>query len=151
MKKQICSFAFCAIFGVGAVIAAPVAQDQATGAGGDKNGQAAVRHHHRRADPNRQLQSLTKRLNLTDDQQKQILPLLTQQQQQMHQIFSDHSLTRKDRFAKMRTVREQTASSIKAVLNDQQKQQWEQMQQRMHQRMQERRQQHEDGSQGAER
>lgn len=150
MKKQICSLAFCAIFGVGAAIAAPVAQDQATGAGGDQNGQAVVRHH-RRANPNRRLHFLTKRLNLTGDQQKQILPLLKQQQQQMRQIFRDHSLTRKDRFAKMRTVREQTDNSIKAVLNDQQKQQWGQMQQQMRQRMQERRQQRENGSQGTER
>ncbi|MGH9626371.1 MAG: hypothetical protein ACRD4G_18815, partial [Bryobacteraceae bacterium] len=67
------------------------------------------------------------------------------------QIFRDHSLTRKDRFAKMRTVREQTDNSIKAVLNDQQKQQWGQMQQQMRQRMQERRQQRENGSQGTER
>lgn len=150
MKKQICSLAFCAMFGVGAVIAAPVAQDQATGAAGDQNGQAVVRHH-RRTNPNRRLHLLTKRLNLTGDQQKQILPLLKQQQQQMRQIFRDHSLTRKDRFAKMRTVREQTDNSIKAVLNDQQKQQWDQMQQQMRQRMQERRQQRENGSQGTER
>lgn len=145
MKKQIGSLAFCALFGVGAIIAAPVAQDQATAPPSEQNGQAVVRHH--RTDPNRRLHFLTKKLNLTSDQQKQILPLLTQQQQQMQQLFSDHSLTRKDRFAKMRAVREQTTSSIKAVLNDQQKQQWEQMQQRMHQRMQERRQQRENGSQ----
>ncbi|HEX7361369.1 MAG TPA: hypothetical protein VF283_12835 [Bryobacteraceae bacterium] len=150
MKKQICSLAFCAIFGVGAAIAVPVAQDQATGTAGDQNGQTAVRHH-RRANPDRQLHFLTKRLNLTGDQQKQILPLLKQQQQQMRQIFGDQSLTRKDRFAKMRSAREQTDNSIKAVLNDQQKQQWDQMQQQMRQRMQERRQQRENGSQGTDR
>lgn len=146
MKKQICSLAFCAIFGVGAIIAAPVAQHRAAGAAGNQNGQTAVRHH--RADPNRRLHFLTKKLNLTGDQQKQILPLLTQQQEQMRQIFGDHSLARKDRFAKMRAVREQTVSGIKAVLNDQQKQQWEQMRQQMHQRMLERQQQREHGSQG---
>lgn len=147
MKKQMYSLALCAIFGLGTAMAAPVAQDQTAGATDGQNSQAVVRHH--RADPNRRLHFLSKKLNLTDDQQKQILPLLSQQQEQMQQIFSDSTLARKDRAEKARAVREQTESSIKAVLNDQQKQQYDQMQQQMRQRMQQRREQRQNGSQGS--
>jgi len=95
-------------------------------------------HGHGQMNPDRQLEHLTKTLNLTSDQQTQIKPILENQHQQMMQIHQDTSLSRDDKMTKMKSLREDTSSKIEAVLNDQQKQQYEAMQQKMQERMQQR-------------
>ena len=89
-------------------------------------------------DPNQQVQRLTKRLNLTADQQSQLLPILTERRQQMTSIRSDSSLSAQDRHAKMRAVRESSEAKIRALLTDSQKQTYDQMQQKMHERARQR-------------
>ena len=84
-----------------------------------------------RMDPDRQLARLTRELNLTADQQTQIKPLLVDRQQKMQAVFQDQSGAPEDRRTKMRTISEGTNNSIKAVLNDDQKQKFDAMQQRM--------------------
>jgi periplasmic protein CpxP/Spy len=116
MKKQFGLFALCVIFGAGLASAAPLPQDTPA--------VAPVSH---RADPSQQLRRLTKRLNLSSEQQDQLLPILTDRQQQMTALLNDGSLSAQDRHAKARTLREDSDSKIKAVLNDQQKQQYQQM------------------------
>ena len=44
-----------------------------------------------RMDPDRQLERLTRELNLTTDQQAQIKPLLVERQQKMQALFQDQS------------------------------------------------------------
>lgn len=139
MKKQICSLALSALFGLGVAIAAPVAQDQA-----QQPNQPVERHQ---ADPNHQIKGLTKRLNLTADQQNQILPILADRDQQIANVLNDNSLAPKDRHAKMRAIREDSDAKIKAVLNDNQKQAYDQMQQEMRARAQQRREQRQNQSQ----
>ena len=139
MRKQICSLALSAIFGLGVAMAAPQAQDQPA----QPNPPAA----HRQADPNKQLERLTKRLNLTADQQNQILPILTSRDQQMQTILSDNSLSSRDRHEKMRAVREDSDVKIKAVLTDSQKQSYDQLLQQMRERAREHREQKQSPSQ----
>lgn len=130
MRKQIFSLALSAVFGLGIAMAAPQAQDQSAA---PQNNQWAGRHQ---ADPNKEVQHLTKKLNLTTDQQNQILPILTSRQQQMESIRNDSSLSPQDRRAKFQSVREDSDSKIRAVLNDDQKKQYDQMQQQMRERRQ---------------
>jgi periplasmic protein CpxP/Spy len=136
MRKQIFSLALSTAFGLGIAMAAPQAtapaqsQDQSTA---PQHGQWAGRHE---ADPNKELQRMTKKLNLTSDQQNQILPILTNRQQQMESIRNDSSLSAQDRRAKFRSVREDSDTKIRAVLNDDQKKQYDQMQQQMRERHQ---------------
>ena len=118
MKKQFGLFALCVIFGAGLASAAPLPQET-----------PAVAPTNHRADPNQQLRRLTKRLNLTSEQQNQLLPILTDRQQQMAALLNDGSLSAQDRHAKARTLREDSDSKIKAVLNDNQKEQYQQMRQ----------------------
>jgi len=84
-----------------------------------------------RMDPDRQLERLTRELNLTTDQQTQIKPLLVERQQKMQALFQDQSAAPEDRRAQGRSIMEGTNNSIKALLNDDQKQKFEAMQQRM--------------------
>ena len=48
-----------------------------------------------------QLKHLTKKLNLSDDQQAKLKPILEDQRKQMDGIRNDSSLSREDRFSKM--------------------------------------------------
>jgi periplasmic protein CpxP/Spy len=134
MKKQIFSAALSTFFGFGILAAAPQAQDQSNA---ELHKESA---HRRQADPQAQVNRLAKRLNLTDDQKSQILPILTEREQQMKSIHEDTSLSQQDRRAKMRTLREDSDAKIKAVLNDDQKQKYDQMQQQRRERMQQHRQ-----------
>ena len=144
MKNQIRMFVVSTIFGASLALAAPQAPDQQAA---PENGQAA--HGRRQMDPARQVKMLTKRLNLSSDQQNQILPILTDQQQQMKAIFSDSSLSPQDRHAKMQTVRQDSDTKIKAILNDSQKQTWEQMKQEQKERMEQYRKERSGASDGS--
>jgi periplasmic protein CpxP/Spy len=127
---------------LGVLVAAPRTQDQSN------TEQRKESNHRREADPQRQVNMLSKRLNLTDDQKNQILPILTDRRQQMKSIHEDTSLSQQDRRAKMRSLWEDSDSKVKAVLNDDQKQKYDQMQQQRRERMQQHRQdQNENNSQ----
>ncbi len=73
---------------------------------------------------------MTKRYNLSSDQQTQIKPILANQQQQMQALRQDSSLSREDKMAKIKSIREDSSSKIQAVLNDTQKQKFAEDQQR---------------------
>jgi hypothetical protein len=100
-------------------------------------------------DPDRQVKMLTKKLNLTADQQTQIRSVLTDRQQQFESIRNDSSLAPKDRREKMHSLREDSEAKIRAVLTDTQKQTYDQMQEQMHQRMQRHRDQEQSPNSGA--
>jgi periplasmic protein CpxP/Spy len=138
MRKQMFSLALSSLFALGVAIAAPQnsapAQDQPAP---QQKGEWAGRHG--AADPNKEVQHLTKKLNLTADQQNQILPILTERRQQMESIRNDSSLSQQDRRAKMRSAREDSDTKIRAVLNDDQKKTYDQMQQQMRERRSEHR------------
>ncbi|HXS77154.1 MAG TPA: hypothetical protein VN753_13335 [Terracidiphilus sp.] len=84
-----------------------------------------------RMDPDRQLQRLTRELNLTSDQQEKIKPLLVERQQKMQALFQDQSAVPEDRRTQAHSIMEGTNNSIKAVLNDDQKQKFDAMREHM--------------------
>jgi protein CpxP len=89
--------------------------------------------------PDEQLQRMTKRYNLSSDQQGQIKPILADEQQQMQALRGgDGSMSREDRMAKMQSIRQGSSTKIAAVLNDSQKQKFTEDQQKMQERMQQR-------------
>jgi Spy/CpxP family protein refolding chaperone len=142
MKKQLCLLAVSALIGIGAAIGAPQDQNSAPPPAGDHGA-------HHQMDPSRRVKTLAKKLNLSEDQQKQLLPIFTDEQQQFEAIHNDGSLAPKDRREKMRSVREASETKIKAVLTDSQKQTYDQMQQQMREKMQQRRNQGQDSNSGS--
>jgi periplasmic protein CpxP/Spy len=126
MKNRVLCLALSSFLGLGAALAAQAPQDQPAAPTTQQNGRRAV-------DPNRQIQMLAKKLNLTADQQNQILPILTGRQQQMAAIWNDSSLSKQDRHDKIRSIREESKTKIEAVLSADQKQTYEQMLQHQHQ------------------
>jgi periplasmic protein CpxP/Spy len=89
-------------------------------------------------DPDQQLARMSKRYNLSTDQQTQLKPILVSQQQQMQALRSDSSMSREDKMAKMQSIRSDSSTKIQAILNDTQKKQFADDQQRMQERMQQR-------------
>jgi periplasmic protein CpxP/Spy len=130
MRKTIFNLALAGLLGLGMTA---FAQDATTA---PQPGAAMQGPSHRGFDADRQLEHMTKALNLTSDQQTQIKPILENQHQQMMQIRQDQSLSRQDRMTKFKSLSDDTHSKIEAVLNDQQKQKFEAMQQKMEERRQ---------------
>jgi hypothetical protein len=95
-------------------------------------------HRHGMMDPQQRVNMLAKELKLTDDQKSKLLPILTDQQQQMQSLRQDTSMSREDRMAKMRSIHEQTNAKVNGILNDDQKQKYAEMQQKMREHMQQR-------------
>jgi periplasmic protein CpxP/Spy len=89
--------------------------------------------HHGMLDPDEQLARMTTRYSLTAEQQEQVKPILVAQQHQIQELRDDTALSREDRMAKVQTIRSDSNAKIKAVLNDDQKKQFEQDRLRMQQ------------------
>lgn len=142
MLRKIVPFALSGALALG--LAVPAAMAQSSTAAPTTTDQSATsthhRRHHRRMSPERQLRMLTKHLNLTTEQQSQIKPLLVSRQEQMRALWKDQSLSRQDKFQKMRGIQQDTSTKINAVLNPTQQQEFEAMQKRMHERMEQHRQ-----------
>ena len=81
----------------------------------------------RNMNPDKQIQVLTRKLNLTPDQAAQITPILHDRAEQMRALRADTTITPADRRAKAKGITDDGNSKIEAVLNDQQKQQYQEM------------------------
>lgn len=126
MRKTLFTLALGCLLTCGAGVPAAHAQE-----GGGYQG----RHGHGRMDPDRQLERLTRELNLTADQQAQIKPILVDRQQKVEALMQDQSLSDQDRRTRMRGVADEARTRIRSWLNDGQKQKYDQMQEQMHDRM----------------
>jgi Spy/CpxP family protein refolding chaperone len=125
MNTKTISMLLGALLSTGAVLAqAPDQSPQSNAPQATQNQQA--RDHHE-VNPDRQADHLGKKLGLTGDQVAQIKPILEARQQQMQGLRSDNSLAPQDRRAKAQEIMQDSKNKIEAVLNDNQKQQFEQM------------------------
>jgi hypothetical protein len=73
---------------------------------------------------------LAQRLNLTADQKAKVQPIMDDERQKMHQLFMDArngAMTRDERMAKMKEIREATTAQLKPILTDEQFQKWQSM------------------------
>ena len=87
-----------------------------------------------------QVKNLTEKLSLTDDQQTKVKAILEDTHNQSSKIFQDDSLSREDKMAKIRTLREAGNGKIREVLTDDQKKKLDDMQKEMQERMRQRQQ-----------
>jgi Spy/CpxP family protein refolding chaperone len=142
MKRQLCSLVLTGLLATGVMLAQEPgsAPEQAA----PQADAGAMSGHHRGGhgmDPDKRLARMTKRYNLTADQQSQIKPILQDDQQQMQAMHSDTATSRDDKRAKMQSMHQGSTQKIEAVMTDEQKQKYEADQQKM----QERRAQHTHG------
>jgi protein CpxP len=140
MKNQLSRIALSGLLATGLTFctAAAFAQQESTAPAPDASTQQPMngRMGRQPMNPDEQVARMTKRYNLSSDQQTQIKPILADQQQQMTALRGDSSLSREDRMAKMKGIREDSSTKIQAILNDSQKQKFAADQQKRQERMQ---------------
>lgn len=85
--------------------------------------------------PERELGFLTRKLNLTQDQQVKIKPILEAQHKQMMALREDTSLSRDQKRSKFMEIRKNTMQQVQANLQPGQVTKLQQMQERRQQRM----------------
>jgi Spy/CpxP family protein refolding chaperone len=81
--------------------------------------------------PEDRLKMLTEKLDLTEDQQAKLKPIIEDQSKQMKAIHADTSLAPADRQAKMKEVHESSIEKMNAILTPDQQAKWKQMRQEM--------------------
>jgi protein CpxP len=135
MKNQLCRLAISGLLATGLTLGSAAAFAQQDNPAPDASAQQPG--HHQPRTPDEQVARMTKRYNLTSDQQAQIKPILANQQQQMQALRQDSSLSREDKIAKVKNIRLDSSTKIQALLNDSQKQKFAQDQQRRQEHMQE--------------
>ena len=139
MRNKFCTLALTGFLTLGLAGGAAFAQDQSTQTAppeSNNTNTAPMHHRHMRMmDSGRQLKRMTKRYDLSADQQQQIKPILDSRDSQMQQLKQDQSMSRQDRRQKMMDIQQDTSQKIEAVLNDTQKQKYEADQAKMKERM----------------
>jgi Spy/CpxP family protein refolding chaperone len=105
------------------------------------------RWRHGQPDPAERTKELTKRLNLTSDQQTKVLGIFQSEKSQMESLRQDSSVPQQDRRSKMMDLRESTNSQVRAALDANQQKKWDEMQAKREERMQNHRQGPPDGGQ----
>jgi len=115
-----------------------LAQDAQTPPADQGSGMSGGRHHHGMPSTDDQLKHLTKKLNLSDDQQAKVKPILEEQRSQMEQLRADNSGSRQDRWKKMREIHENSDNQIKSLLNEDQQKQFDEMREEQRSRMKDR-------------
>jgi hypothetical protein len=70
-------------------------------------------------------------LELTGDQQEKIKPILESEASQMQELRANTSLSQEDRMAKMKEIRQSTASQINPILTPDQQKKYAEMMSRM--------------------
>ena len=84
--------------------------------------------HHGPPDPAKRTAELTKKLNLTSDQQTKVQDALQSEHSQMESLHQDSSLSQQDRRTKMMDIRKSTDDQIRGVLDSTQQKKWDEMQ-----------------------
>ena len=91
--------------------------------------------HHQMPSVDEQLKHMTKKLDLTADQQPKVKAILDDQHAKMEALHNDSSTSREEKFPKMREIRENSDTQIKTILNEDQQKKFDKMHQEQHDRM----------------
>jgi Spy/CpxP family protein refolding chaperone len=94
------------------IFALSAVAQQTTASPGSHSGVPTVEDH---------LKVLTAKLDLTDDQQAKIKPILQELHDGTQKLVQDESMSREERLAKVRPLRYQADKKLREVLNDDQK------------------------------
>jgi periplasmic protein CpxP/Spy len=127
------------VLGAALAIGAPVFAQTAPDSG-QENPQAQTapkgyRHHGDR------MKKLSQELNLTPDQQAKIKPIFQQARAQGKTIHQDASLTKEQKMAKMKELRQNTMAQMNEILTPEQQATWKQLREQHRAQWQQRHQQ----------
>ena len=89
------------------------------------SGQSAMAAH--ASSPEAHLQMLSEKLNLTDDQETKLRPVLQEREQQLKAMHDDSSLSQDQNRAKLTAIHESLYEQINAVLTPEQQDKFKEM------------------------
>ncbi len=95
-------------------------------------------HMHHGMDPAKRTGELTKKLNLTSDQQGKVQSILESEKSQMQSLHQDNSMSQQDRHSKMMDIHKTSSDQIRTLLDSTQQKKWDEMQAKREQWMQKR-------------
>ncbi len=122
MKKVLmCGLLAVAVVTCGSTVYAQMQEGAGPGGGAPRRGPMTTEQR---------LQHLTKALNLTEDQQMKIKPILENETQQLQALHQDTSIAQQDRWPKMKAIRDNTTSQITPILTPDQQKKYETMMER---------------------
>jgi len=104
-----------------AAIAQTSATQQDSGAQ-QRNGQQGQYRNAMQKHMQRRLAMLTKALDLTTDQQGRLKQIILSEMKQIRDLHQDQSLSQQDQQARLKEIKKQTASQLKALLTPEQQQ-----------------------------
>jgi len=138
---RLAGMAFTAVLGLAICTGTAFSQDdQAQPAppaqGSEMGGHGMHGGHRGMPSADEQTQRLTKKLNLSEDQQTKVKAVLEDQHKQMEALHNDSSTAQQDKRSKMREIHENSNTQIKAILNQDQQKKYDEMEQKQHERMQ---------------
>ena len=87
--------------------------------------------HRNMESADQQLQTLSEKLSLTDDQKAKIKPILEDQMKQMKAVHEDSSLSAEQKRDKMKSIHDTSHEQINAVLTPEQQTKFKEMQEHM--------------------
>src|SRR5262249_23186442 len=109
-----------ALLAVGALVAlAPFARAQQDSKADTKPEQPAATQRPRRPAPSN-VDAIAEKLKLTDDQKKQLQPILRDEAAKLRDLRQDTSLSNEERREKAKSIRDQSLAKIKPVLSEDQ-------------------------------
>jgi periplasmic protein CpxP/Spy len=123
------------ISGASLAMAQSAAQSDNAASPSQAQGQERSERHHHQMDPAKRVEHLTKKLNLSAEQQSKIQGLLKDEQSQMQNLRQDTSTSKEDRRSKFMEVHKNTDDQIRATLNPDQQKKWDEMQSKREERM----------------
>lgn len=106
-------------------VAQSTTDSDSTASSADQSSDTVHKHRHHHLDPTQQLAFLTKKLNLTTNEQGDIGPVLTSRDTQAKTIFQDQSLTKEQKHDQIKALRESSDKQIESYLNAEQVTQFE--------------------------
>ena len=118
-------------------VAAPLAAAQDSQSNSQPS-QPNASWRHGPPDPAQRTQELTKKLNLTSDQQAKVQGILESEHSQMETLHQDNSMSQQDRRSKMMDIHKNSDTQIRALLDSTQQKKWDEMQAKREQWMQNR-------------
>jgi hypothetical protein len=74
-----------------------------------------------------QLQTIADELKLSDEQKEKIRPIVREQARKVRELRQDKDLSRQDRLAKFKELRESTAEKLKPILSAEQLEKWQKL------------------------
>jgi protein CpxP len=119
----------------GLIYAAPAFAQNAAPDQSAPNAQQQQWHGHGEMDPAKHAEMLTKKLNLTPDQQTKVQEIFKSEQSQMQSMHGDSSMSRDDRHSKMMEIHKASGDQVRAILDPTQQKKWDEMQANREQRM----------------